>query len=110
MKHILEKYLQYLNEFMPAAAIMPARQSAGYKQTPGPVNSIKNDEEEVEETSYNPDGSGYGMMFQRWGYTNGVAAKDIDSSIVNPSQKSVNKKIKITANTKDEDDEDENNS
>jgi hypothetical protein len=96
---LLETYLQYLNEFMPTAAIAPARAPAGYKQAPGPVNT---DEEEVEETSYNPDGSAYGFStFQR--YSSNVGS---NPGSVYPSQKDVNKKVKITVDTgKDEDDE-----
>lgn len=108
---LLEEYLNYLNEFgMPAAGIMPARQPAGYKHASGPLQKTPEEKEEEEEevkrltwkeyTTYNPHGSGYGMMLQRWSYTKAdPMAKGIDSSNAYPSQKSVKKDIEVKIKT-----------
>lgn len=104
MEDIIEEYLQYLEEFgMPSAGIMPARSPAGYKQAlPPPVRKTpeekEEEEEEVEEyTTYNPHGSGYGMMLQRWSFAKGDS-NSINTLGAHPSQKTV-KDIEIDVKT-----------
>lgn len=111
MWDILDEYLEFINEFgMPAAGLTPARQSVGYKRPPGPVGKTPEEREEEEEevrrltkkeyTSYNPRGSGYGMMLQRWGWTQAnPISKGIDTTNAHPSQKDVKKDIEVKIKT-----------
>lgn len=105
---ILNEYLSYLNEFgMPAMGLMPAKRSTGYNRLSiyaagtKKITSDKGEDDEdknkVEEyTSYNPHGSGYGMMLQRWNLS-GSAATGANTAVQSSpsSQKQVTKNIVI---------------
>jgi len=114
MYDLIDEYLEYLHEFgMPSAGLMPARQPAGYKHVPGPIGKTPEEKEEEEEevkklkikkeyTSYNPHGSGYGMMLQRWSYTKAdpMARGGINTTSAYPSQKTVKKDVTVTFKTR----------
>lgn len=98
---LLEKYLKALEFGMPTRAIM-ASSNRGYKQLGvHPSSAIRkaneDEEDEVKEyTSFNPHGSGYGMILQRWNIS-GSGAKTPNEPIqsASSSQKSVKPKILI---------------
>lgn len=111
MSDLLDRYLNYLYEYTPAMSLMPAKRPVGYK---GVVSSIGGYDEEDEEeykrqhamrrfagkgrvpvkkeyTSYNPDGSSYGMTLQRWN----PAGSGVSEPAKNLSQKIVKKDIEV---------------
>lgn len=96
----IDEYLEYLNDFVPFVGGVDTSKHGTYKRATSVYGRGKikvDDEEEVEEyTSYNPNGSGYGMMLQRWNLS-GSSAGGTSSPVQSApsSQKNVKSDIVV---------------